>query len=103
MGGRTECQQREDITLLLRNFNYPMPNAQSTQDTVDTNRTNTSSIDTESSDAVAAAYSQRRVEVGADGRVKPYVDFSDFYNAVEEAKEAGLITEDDMLYDVNPP
>lgn len=29
-----------------------------------------------------------------DGRVKPYVDFSDFYAAVEEAYKSGLVTED---------
>ncbi|KAG8175372.1 hypothetical protein JTE90_021479 [Oedothorax gibbosus] len=29
-----------------------------------------------------------------DGKVKPYVDFSDFYAAVEEAYKSGLVTED---------
>lgn len=104
--------QREDITLVLRNFNYPLPNAitsptaptvtfnpipsvrdDSGQSTLinsrtedSTNRTiettNSSDVRTESDDGL-----------GPDQKIDAYVDFSDFYRNFAIAKQNGTLPE----------
>jgi len=142
-----QCQKRDDITLLVRNFNHLLPNAlnspttsvrfspvvsvqltprledapsdpstttehndvSGTIDTVDTLSTtnssnvatsSTSSMETLSSQTTTSStdsvdrvlFPQRRTNqlpLDEEGRIEPYVDFSDFYRAVREAQEQG--------------
>lgn len=100
---------REDITLLVRNFNYPMPNAIHTQrnrnnnlrvrspatqstsffsisnrssiiNTSHTYYTNSSTSSTEPSDTI-----------DRNRKVRPYVDFTDYYENVEAARLNGTL------------
>lgn len=106
---------REDITLLVRNFNYPMPNAIHTQrnrthhlrglmvqrppstqstttffstsnrssiiDTSNTYYTNSSTSSTEPSHTI-----------DRNRKVRPYVDFTDYYKNVEAARVKGALS-----------
>lgn len=139
------CQKREDITLLVRNFNQPLPNAHGSP----TNprayhsyvgpeaplpqsgliitsgpdrRSNSSTLIEDSlSDEVVSNVSVSQADVDKsietdsvtnssdscpqqplfqsthsyslndNGRIKPYVDFGDFYKAVEEAYQKGHV------------
>lgn len=114
--------KREDMTLLIRNFNFPLPNstrspqggrsmgghyAQNTRHgyhdssnnstpvnatledgpvaglVVDRNVTTDSTSNTEpttSTDSDLLTHSDHRLTLDENGRVAPYVDFSDYYN-----------------------
>lgn len=106
---------REDITLLVRNFNYPMPNAihtqrnrnnhprgvkmvqqsPSTQSTttyfstsnrssiIDTSNTYYTNSSSSSSDIIDT--------IDRNRKVRPYVDFSDYYKSVEAARAKGSL------------
>lgn len=91
--------KRDDITLLVRNFNFPIPNAiksptsaynpllltsRGTDDynmTIEEPGTSTTSTETDS----ARAAENRNV------RMKPYVDFSEFYANYEKRKNDGTL------------
>lgn len=127
---RGQAPKRDDMTLLVRNFNFPLPNSissptndpfkfpfypppshysnntnnnnsnlltptQSISSPViiinnsnymfadDTNGTNnTATTSTESSDALTQ--SNHKLPLDGDGRIGPYVDFSDYYNKIAE-------------------
>ncbi|KAJ8942761.1 hypothetical protein NQ314_009972 [Rhamnusium bicolor] len=106
--------KREDITLVLRNFNYPLPNAITSPTTPSVtfnplptflnNSTNQSStlintntvdstvrtIDTTNSSAVKT---QTDDGLGPDQKIEAYVDFSDFYRNFNAAKLKGTLPE----------
>lgn len=98
---------RDDITLLVRNLNYELPNALSsplsvrfssnpivnviprlsgTQSDYDTAVTSS----TETTDSSSDTYTARREPAKT---VKPYVDFSDYYKNVEQARLDGTLPE----------
>ncbi|OXU29520.1 hypothetical protein TSAR_003832 [Trichomalopsis sarcophagae] len=92
--------KRDDITLLVRNFNFPLPNAiksptsaynpllMTSRGTDDYDMTieepGTSTTSTETYDSTRAA-DNRNV------RIKPYVDFSEFYANYEKRKKDGTL------------
>lgn len=111
-GDDTPFHGREDITLLVRNFNYPMPNAINTQrnrndhlrgmvinrpatarpsffstsnrsSIIDTNHTYSTNSSSSSSDSHETFDRNRKV--------RPYVDFSEYYAHVEAAKRNGTL------------
>ncbi|KAJ3642345.1 hypothetical protein Zmor_025140 [Zophobas morio] len=100
--------KREDITLVLRNFNYPLPHAiktpttpssnssltlnshQSQNTLIDTSNTN-STIRSDNSTATSTNRTIKIKEIGSDNKVKPYVDFSVFYNNAEIARREGRL------------
>ncbi|XP_035216027.1 TGF-beta-activated kinase 1 and MAP3K7-binding protein 1-like [Stegodyphus dumicola] len=130
------CQNRDDITLLVRNFNYPLRNAHTSSPSISNqipvvneqkkqniSENNTlsdvrslessyvksshesetqsifmndgTSLTTSSESGPQLLFqSANNISLDEDGRVKPYVDFSDFFAAVEEAYKAGLVPED---------
>ncbi|XP_066146076.1 TGF-beta-activated kinase 1 and MAP3K7-binding protein 1-like [Euwallacea fornicatus] len=106
--------KREDITLVLRNFNFPMPNGiksptkptvqfnpavvsneindnnyslQNTLTNVNTNSTVSRTNTTSSSDAKPGLED----EIGPDQRISAHVDFSEFYRNFEKAKRDGTL------------
>lgn len=113
--------KREDITLVLRNFNFPLPNAikspsisfnpfittnsvphtnhNSTLTSAITNDnfrdTNTSTIRTNDSSS-SSCYSRTQSDcgVGPDNKVEPYVDFNEYYRKVAIMKQNGTLPPD---------
>ncbi|XP_076265929.1 TGF-beta-activated kinase 1 and MAP3K7-binding protein 1-like [Rhynchophorus ferrugineus] len=100
--------KREDITLVLRNFNFPMPNARKspTNPTVTFNPmvvkndisianstiTNTSGTNaTVQTSSSSEAKSDSDDGIGPDQKIAPYVDFTDFYKNFEMAKKKGTL------------
>lgn len=105
--------EREDITLVLRNFNYPLPNGikspttpsvtfnpiptvrdnSSGQSTLMNTRTEDSTdrtIDTTNSSDVKTETDDG---MGPDMKIEAYVDFSDFYRNFALAKQNGTLPE----------
>jgi TAK1-binding protein 1 len=91
-----QFNQREQMTLLIRNFNYPMPNAlnkrerhDSTSTVTATNMSYSNTTGTECSfHSNATTTSSGRYPMSSDDcKIKPYVDFSDYYRNVELARE----------------
>ncbi|CAG9770611.1 unnamed protein product [Ceutorhynchus assimilis] len=103
--------KREDITLVLRNFNYPLPNAlkSPTKPTVQFNPlvianditnsnnstqhtlTNLSTISKTNTTTSSEAKTESEDDIGPDQRIPAYVDFGDFYKNFEEAKKNGTL------------
>lgn len=111
--------KREDITLVLRNFNFPLPNAikspsvtfsplfainnnvPSANNTLtsvavggDTYRdTNTSTIRTNDTTSSSSCYSRTQSDcgLGPDDKVEAYVDFSEYYRKVEIMRQNGTL------------
>lgn len=136
-GTPQKCQKRGDITLLIRNFNYDLPNADKNgincsfkpniitkslmtdpknipeNDVSSTNPVHISyspSLDedspsfmfandpsTNSSDSAGRKLFQSatNLSLDEDGKIKSYIDFSSIYIAIEEAKNDGLIIEEE--------
>lgn len=109
--------KREDITLVLRNFNFPLPNAikspsvasslsviptslsetnnalktLTTNDVVARGDTNTSTIRTDTSSSSRYVRTESDGGVGEDQRIQAYVDFSEYYLTVEIARKNGTL------------
>jgi len=109
------CCHREDLTLLLRNFHFKL----STTSGSSTLRSyyNTFNLDGDSSQSTGTSFpietdigspaetltetsltastkddqKQSKIVIDGEGRVKPYVDFTCFYQAVRKAKDDGII------------
>ena len=113
------CRQRDDITLLLRNFTFQLTPASSSNtlrslystynvaaggdsmmlgggnNASSWNDTLTEAVSLASSDSEQAKSGQSsRIVLDDEGRVGPYVDFTSFYQAVIKAKEDGTIPQD---------
>jgi TAK1-binding protein 1 len=98
--GAGTFHSRDDMTVILRNFNYPMPNAikkrksqtrsdsSSNELTGNTfsycNNNNTNSSSTTSS-------GRQESEMDMHRKIKSYVDFSDYFNNVKEARKNGTL------------
>lgn len=116
--------KREDITLIVRNFNYPLPNALNTQGTMherslgNSNRSSQFSDDnqsvrsqgtlvnqtietnhneTDDSSSTPDDRNESDTGIGADKKIKPYVKFADFNEKFEAALKNGLQLDDFSL------
>ncbi len=94
------CKQREDMTLLIRNFNYPLPNAgmstnelylspqQSLVDNMGTLDDSTYDGETNASSTWSTESPPRRPQaelpLDENGKIAPYVDFTEFYEAIKK-------------------
>lgn len=112
------CRQRDDITLLLRNFSFQLTPTSATNtlrslygtynlsgggDSMmirantsgwnDTLTEGASLTSSESSEQPKSGQSLNAV-IDEEGRIGPYVDFTNFYQAVHKAKEDGTIPQD---------
>lgn len=101
--------KREDITLVLRNFNFPMPNAMksptkptvqfNTQVITNTNSStqktltnlNTNSTVRTNTTSSSDAKPDSEDEMGPDQRIPGYVDFTNFYKSLEKARKDGTV------------
>ncbi|XP_058811850.1 TGF-beta-activated kinase 1 and MAP3K7-binding protein 1-like isoform X2 [Topomyia yanbarensis] len=113
-GKTAPFSDRDDITLLIRNFNYPLPNAFNNRKNSSRSFTSTTSASsTASSDATptnhnygterdcfgmgtnnSVASSERCESVNfpdPETKVEPYVDFSDYHRRVAEARQLGKL------------
>lgn len=92
---------REDITLIIRNFNYPLPNAPQKKGSVHSHsRSASDTTDTIVSEnfytgSTTNSLSENHMENGRymslKTKTKPYVDFEDYYRRVEDAKLNGTL------------
>lgn len=101
-------QRRDDISLLVRNFNQPFRNTlgasvspeqfssravasvtPSPLPTLSTTCSDTNSTADSGIPSRAADRNSTRMFVDEEGLVEPYVDFADFYRALEEAQQNG--------------
>lgn len=109
--------KREDITLVLRNFNYPLPNAITSPTTPsvpfnpaaatnrtstvvsiqNNNATNTLNSTSRTTNTTSSSSCYAKVEnddgLGTDQKIESYVDFSEFYKNYYKAKENGTLPE----------
>ncbi|KAK5644909.1 hypothetical protein RI129_006209 [Pyrocoelia pectoralis] len=111
---KTGSIKREDITLIVRNFNFPMPNAitSPTNPTVtfnpilntipnnscstltsvnDNYRSNNSIVSTNDTSSSSDVRSDSDIGVGPDQRIEGYVDFSIYYKNLEIARQNGTL------------
>ncbi|XP_055523966.1 TGF-beta-activated kinase 1 and MAP3K7-binding protein 1-like [Wyeomyia smithii] len=116
-GRKSPFSNRDDITLLIRNFNYPLPNAFNNRKNSSRSFTSTASASsTASSDATPTNHSYgtetdcsvmgTNVSVASSERsenddfpepekkVTPYVDFSDYHRRVAAARKLGKLPPD---------
>nr|XP_019546611.2 TGF-beta-activated kinase 1 and MAP3K7-binding protein 1-like [Aedes albopictus] len=106
---------RDDITLMIRNFNYPLPNAFNNRKTSNRSYTSTASASSSTTGSDATPTNQSYgTEMDCSGmgtnvsvtssersendnfpegekRVKSFVDFSDYYRRVAEARKLGKL------------
>lgn len=115
------CSQRDDITLLIRNFNFQLSIPMSPSGTlrsysmsfnansessvkfdsqlytlssnINETLTEASITSSDSSEQLKSTQSQN-VQLDEEGRIGAYVDFSSFYQAVQKAKDEGKIPKD---------
>lgn len=110
------CSRREDITLLVRNFNFQLADC-SGNSTLRTFNSFTSqqpenhprfrlpsscatltrtSLTSSESSVLVKANAFNRITLDEQGKVEPYVDFTQFYQLVEHAKQQGIIPQDKL-------
>ncbi|XP_028144062.1 TGF-beta-activated kinase 1 and MAP3K7-binding protein 1-like [Diabrotica virgifera virgifera] len=107
--------KREDITLVLRNFNYPLPNAITSPTnpsvsfnpivtkntisdryssasiaTVGSGNSDSTTITNKTSDTSSIDV-KLDDDIGSDQKIEAYVDFSDFYRNYNKAKKNGTL------------
>ncbi|XP_015513997.1 TGF-beta-activated kinase 1 and MAP3K7-binding protein 1 [Neodiprion pinetum] len=112
--------KRDDITLLVRNFNFPLPNvlksptiqsvrfnpdvqtvpvpSRMDNDYYSSSGTNTSdqqNCDTSTTETSTTSdmYPPGGKPVNRDTKIKPYVDFSEYFKTVEKRREEGTLPE----------
>ncbi|XP_037090762.1 TGF-beta-activated kinase 1 and MAP3K7-binding protein 1-like [Pollicipes pollicipes] len=94
--GNKRCQRCEDMTLLVRNFSYPLRSSGGastvTSNTfVTTGHPSTTSSSTNSSEQNTNPYS---LSLDADQRIKPYISFDGYRENLQKAKERGEFTDE---------
>lgn len=102
--------KRDDITLLVRNFNFPLPNALKSptapsvrfsplvQCVAESNCENSCSDDKEEAEGSSTAeetstetYDGPRTVENRNARIRPYVEFSEYYANVEKRRKDGTL------------
>jgi TAK1-binding protein 1 len=98
--GAGTFHSRDDMTVILRNFNFPMPNAikkrksQSSSSTELTGNTfpNVSYCNNNNNNSSSTTSSGRQEsEIDLHRKIKSYVDFTDYFNNVKEARRNGTL------------
>ena len=108
--GNTRCQRCEDMTLLVRNFSYPLrpaaggggggggggsavtaESATNTTSGTAAGRSTTNSSSTNSSEPVTNTYS---LSLDADQRIRAYISFDGYRENLARAREQGQFTDD---------
>jgi len=105
MGGSSGLSvqtRRDDITFLVRNFNFPLPNALASPTlnvrfnpnplirTIPADSVGTqSTTETQNSTSTSMSRDTTDEPLQAPKRIRAYVDFSDFYKNVELARREG--------------
>ncbi|KAG7168653.1 TGF-beta-activated kinase 1 and MAP3K7-binding protein 1-like [Homarus americanus] len=90
---------RDDISLIIHSRLLPgarghrLDLTEGVSNTVD-DRHDTNTTSTESSDLQNPSLTQFSLD--EDGRIQPYVDFDQYYQAIEEARAAGLIADSQL-------
>jgi TAK1-binding protein 1 len=88
-GIESNFDSREDMTLLIRNFSFPMPNSieNSKNSTASSSTVSGSQIDT------ITSYSSTNTSVNytSERNTKPYVSFKDYFANVEKARREGRL------------
>lgn len=109
--GHGDITFREDITLIIRNFNFPLPNSITVPGAgVRFNLNKTALLeDSEQSDfeltlseslktfdevSTSTTKSEQTYSSEQDGLIKPYVDFSEYFKNIELAKKNGTLPQD---------
>jgi TAK1-binding protein 1 len=88
ISGQQSFNSRDDLTLIIRNFTFEMPNSiensksSTTSSTMDTNNTSYSSTNTSTK-----TYSYDKSNM----KTKPYVSFDDYFANVEKARKEGKL------------
>lgn len=93
---RRRCETREDMTLLIRNFNYPLPNAplkraSQSRSTSDTSSSILTADGTGTNSSTTSDFLENGRFFNPMQTIKPYVDFSGYYKMVEEARKNGTL------------
>ncbi|XP_045474572.1 TGF-beta-activated kinase 1 and MAP3K7-binding protein 1-like [Harmonia axyridis] len=85
----SKLKNREDITLMVRNFNFPLHSdtSYSTYNAV------TASHNFSSTSSSGPMNTLQMNGLGPDQKIKAYVDFNDFYVCLEKAKKEGRCPE----------
>lgn len=92
--GSMQCQRRDDMTLLVRNFGFSMASrsltAYSNARRIDTGTdSGTQATISSTNDSYANSYvtdKRNKLPLDADGRIQGYVDFSEFFTKIEMLK-----------------
>jgi TAK1-binding protein 1 len=90
--GIESFRSREDMTLLIRNFSYPMPNSiensrySTTSSTVSGNQVDTITSFTSTQQSINTESTEKKT--------KPYVSFKDYFINVEAARKEGRLPKD---------
>lgn len=114
--------KRDDITLLVRNFNFPLPHAlksptsqsvrfnpvvqtapvrtipdnedfSSTGTGITDDNFDTSTTETSTTTTTSDMYPPNARITDRNARIKPYVDFSEYYENVEKRRQEGTLPE----------
>lgn len=89
----TDCNfdAREDMTMIIRNFSFPMPNS------IDSSKQSIGSSTLSGSQNTITSYSSTNTSVNnygssfADRKTKPYVSFKEYFENVERARREGRL------------
>lgn len=111
----TPTGKREDITLLVRNFNFPLPHAlksptsqsvcvdsivQAADNTSIINNSGETNVDSfnpstnDTSDNTSDTLPNRQLPRDRDAKIKPYVDFTEYFHNFEKRKKEGTLPAD---------
>lgn len=96
--------KHDDITLLIRNFNYPLPNALKSPtvpsltfspivSTTSTTGTNVVSTTDDTSTSDNEMEDDTRPNKNVNKKIQAYCDFSEFYEKFEKKKKEGTLPE----------
>lgn len=90
-GAECNFDSREDMTLLIRNFSFPMPNS------IDSSKQSIGSSTLSGSQNTITSYSSTNTSVNNYGsafierKTKPYVSFKEYFENVEMARKEGRL------------
>lgn len=102
----SKTSKRDDMTLLVRNFNFPLPNALKSPtvpfksfDPMNSVASSTNNFDTTEeteqtwSTNDSSSDSNKKHEDQTKKRIKPFVDFSEYFEKYKEFEKEGTLPE----------